>query len=533
MRVRGGERCVTQWGGVAEPRALHQNDGCNINRRNLLKAAAFAAGAATMSVGEGRAAVRPKDALALTATEAVAAIRRGDITAEAYAKTLLARAEAFKRLNAYIVLNRSGLLAAARAVDVERSKGGTLGRLAGLPLLVKDNINTKGLPTTAGTKGLADNRPKHAAPALVPLLAAGAAVMAKMNMHELAFGITSSNSAFGFVENPYDTATIPGGSSGGTAAGIAARMAPAGLGTDTGGSVRIPPALCGVVGFRPSVDNGHKRYPSKGVVPISHTRDTVGPMGRTVADVALLDSVITGEQEYAPAKLAGLRLGVPRGYFWEDLDSELSAVTDAALVKLRDRGVVLVEADLAGIGELNGKISFPVALYEVGPDLRAYLKGEGDAISFDQVEAQIASKDVAGAFGGAKTMPKEAYEAAINTYRPQLQKLYADYFAEQKVAAILFPTTPLPARPINKEGDTGKDTVELNGKQVPTFLTYIRNTDPGSNAGIPGLSLPVGLTNSGLPVGLELDGPVNSDRRLLAIGLSLERVFGRLPPPKL
>jgi indoleacetamide hydrolase len=130
-------------------------------------------------------------------------------------------------------------------------------------------------------------------------------------------------------------------------------------------------------------------------------------------------------------------------------------------------------------------------------------------------------------------MPKEAYDAAINTYRPQLQKLYADYFAQQKVAAIVFPTTPLPARPINKEGDTGKDTVELNGKQVPTFLTYIRNTDPGSNAGIPGLSLPAGLTNSGLPVGLELDGPVNSDRRLLAIGLSMERLFGRLPPPKL
>jgi indoleacetamide hydrolase len=533
MRFRGSEWCVTQFELIAELRARYQYDECHINRRDLLKAAALATGAATMSVGQSRAAVRPNDALALTATEAVAAIRRGDITAEAYAKALLARAEAFKNLNACIVLNRSGLLAAARAVDIERRKGGPLGRLAGLPLLVKDNIDTKGLATTAGTRGLADNKPKRDAPALVPLLAAGAAVMAKMNMHELAFGITSTNSAFGFAENPYDTTTIPGGSSGGTAAGIAARMAPAGLGTDTGGSVRIPPALCGIVGLRPSVDNGHKRYPSKGVVPISHTRDTVGPMGRTVADVALLDSVITGGQEYAPAKLAGLRLGVPRGYFWEDLDPELSAVMDAALAKLRDKGVVLVEADLTGIGELNGKLSFPIALYEVGPDLRAYLRSEGGAITFDQVEAQIASKDVAGAFGAAKTIPKEAYEAAVNTYRPQLQKLYADYFAQQKVAAVLFPTTPLPARAINKEGDTGKDTVELNGKQVPTFQTYIRNTDPGSNAGIPGLSLPVGLTNSGLPVGLELDGPVNSDRRLLAIGLSMERLFGRLPPPKL
>jgi indoleacetamide hydrolase len=533
MKFRRSEWCVTQLGLTKEPCARNQYDECHINRRDLLRGAALAAGAATISAGQSGAAVRANDALALTATEAVAAIRRGDITAEAYAKALLARAEAFKHLNAYIVLNRSGLLAAARAIDVERRKGGLLGRLAGLPLLVKDNIDTKGLPTTAGTKGLADNRPKREAPALAPLLAAGAAVMAKMNMHELAFGITSTNSAFGFAENPYDATTIPGGSSGGTAAGIAARMAPAGLGTDTGGSVRIPPALCGVVGLRPSVGNGHKRYPSRGVVPISHTRDTVGPMGRTVADVAMLDAVITGEQEYAPAKLAGLRLGVPRGYFWEDLDPELGAVMDAALAKLRDKGVVLVEADLAGIGELNGKLSFPIALYEVGPDLRAYLKSEGGAITFEQIEGQIASKDVAGAFGAAKTIPKEAYETAINTYRPQLQKLYADYFAQQKVAAVLFPTTPLPARPINKEGDTGKDTVELNGKQVPTFQTYIRNTDPGSNAGIPGLSLPVGLTSSGLPVGLELDGPVNSDRRLLAIGLSMERLFGRLPPPKL
>jgi indoleacetamide hydrolase len=532
MILTGSERDTAPSGPAAKLGDDH-HDELSISRRDLFKAGALAAGAMSLKITRSWAAPAAHDPLMLTATEAVGAIRHGNITAEGYAKALLARAEALKYLNAYITLNRAGLLEAARAVDVARRKGQQLGRLAGLPLLVKDNIDTKGLATTAGTKGLASNRPKHYAPVLTPLLAAGAAVMAKMNMHELAFGITNTNAAFGAAQNPYDTAMIPGGSSGGTAAGIAARMAPAGLGTDTGGSVRIPPALCGIVGFRPSVDNGHKRYASRGVVPISHTRDTVGPMARTVADVALLDSVITGEQGYAPAKLGGLRLGVPRGYFWEDLDGELAAVMDTALAKLRDKGVVLVEGDLAGIGELNGKLSFPIALYEVGPDLRAYIKSEGSTIDFDQIEAQIASKDVTGAFGAAKTIPKEAYEAAVNTYRPQLQKLYADYFAQHKVAAVLFPTTPLPARPINKDGDTGKDTVELNGKEVPTFQTYIRNTDPGSNAGIPGLSLPVGLTKSGLPVGLELDGPVNSDRRLLAIGLSMEQAFGRLPPPKL
>jgi indoleacetamide hydrolase len=357
--------------------------------------------------------------------------------------------------------------------------------------------------------------------------------MAKTNMHELAFGITSTNAAYGAIKNPYNKEMIPGGSSGGTAAGIAARFSPAGLGSDTGGSVRIPPALCGIAGLRPSVGNGNKRYPDRGVVPNSHTRDTVGPMARTVVDLALLDSVITGEAAPQPAVLKGVRLGVPRGYFWEGLDAELAQVMDVALARLRTAGVVLVEANLDGIGDINNKISFPIALYEVGPDLTAYLAAEGGGISFDAVVADIASKDVAGAFAAAKTMPKEAYEAAIKTGRPQLQMLYADYFKTNGVDAVVFPTTPLPARPINTGGDTGKDTVELNGNQVPTFPTYIRNTDPGSNAGIPGLSLPAGLTKSGMPVGLELDGPLGSDQRLLALGMAIETELGPLPAPRI
>jgi Asp-tRNA(Asn)/Glu-tRNA(Gln) amidotransferase A subunit family amidase len=179
------------------------------------------------------------------------------------------------------------------------------------------------------------------------------------------------------------------------------------------------------------------------------------------------------------------------------------------------------------------RLASRIALYEVGPDLTAYLAAEGNGIGFDQVVAGIASKDVAGAFAAAKTIPKEAYDAAIMTGRPQLQKLYANYFKANDVDAVIFPTTPLPARPINPDGDTGKDTVELNGKEVPTFPTYIRNTDPGSNAGIPGLSLPAGLTKSNLPVGLELDGPVGSDQRLLALGLAIETALGVLPPPNI
>ncbi len=507
----------------------------DLTRRHFVKTAVAAASAATATINHpaGAAAATESELQALTASKAVDTIARGEVAAEAYASALLTRAEALKDLNACIALNRDGLLEGARAIDLSRNKGERLGRLAGLPLLVKDNIDAKGLPTTAGTKGLAGNRPKEDAPALSPLLQSGALLMAKTNMHELAFGITSTNAAYGAVKNPYNKVMIPGGSSGGTAAGIAARFSPAGLGSDTGGSVRIPPALCGIAGLRPSVGNGNKRYPDRGVVPISHTRDTVGPMARTVVDLALLDSVITGEAAPQPAVLKGVRLGVPRGYFWEGLDAELAQVMDIAVAHLRTAGVVLVEANLDGIGDINNKISFPIALYEVGPDLTAYLAAEGGGISFDAVVADIASKDVAGAFAAAKTITKEAYEAAIKTGRPQLQMLYADYFKTNGVDAVVFPTTPLPARPINTGGDTGKDTVELNGNQVPTFPTYIRNTDPGSNAGIPGLSLPAGLTKSGLPVGLELDGPLGSDQRLLALGTAIETELGPLPAPRI
>ena len=505
------------------------------NRGPFVKTAVAAASAATAAINQpaGAAADTESELQALTASKAVDAIARGEVTAEAYARALLARAEARKDLDTCIALSRDGVMEGARAIDVSRSKGERLGRLAGLPILVKDNIDAKGLPTTAGTKGLAGNRPKEDAPVLSPLLQSGALLMSKTNMHELAFGITSTNAAYGAVKNPYNKDMIPGGSSGGTAAGIAARFSPAGLGSDTGGSVRIPPALCGIAGLRPSVGNGNKRYPDRGVVPISHTRDTVGPMARTVVDLALLDSVITGEAAPQPAVLKGVRLGVPRGYFWEGLDAELAQVMDIALARLRTAGVVLVEANLDGIGDINNKISLPIALYEVGPDLTAYLAAEGGGISFDAVVADIASKDVAGAFAVAKTMPKEAYEVAIKTGRPQLQMLYADYFKTNGVDAVVFPTTPLPARPINTAGDTGKDTVEFNGNQVPAFPTYIRNTDPGSNAGIPGLSLPAGLTKSGLPVGLELDGPLGSDQRLLALGMAIETELGPLPAPRI
>src|ERR1700687_6245174 len=223
-----------------------------------------------------------------TAAEIVADIRSKKMTAVSAVRAALERAEQLKDLNAFIVLNKDAALAVAARVDA----GERTGALAGLPIVVKDNINTADMPTSGGTPALQNAQPGGNAPSLQKLLKAGVIMIGKANMHELAFGITSTNlSSFaGPVKNPYDTTRIPGGSSGGTSAAIAARIVTCGLGSDTGGSTRVPAALTGTVGLRPSVGNGgaQRRYDDANlVVPISHTRDTVGPMGRTVAEQAL------------------------------------------------------------------------------------------------------------------------------------------------------------------------------------------------------------------------------------------------------
>ena len=479
----------------------------------------------------------PAEQMAMSSSQAVAAIRTGRLSAEAYVNTLLARAEQLKDLNAFITLDRAGALAAARAVDALRSSGAALPSLAGLPIVVKDNINTKNLPTTAGTAALRNVQPKSNAPTLQKLIDAGAIVFGKTNMHELAFGITSTNltSFAGPVKNPYDTTRIPGGSSGGTAVAIAARIVPSGLGTDTGGSTRVPAALCGIVGLRPSVGNGgaERRYDGAGVVPISHTRDTVGPMGRSVADVALLDSVITGSPQASVVPLRGLRIGVPAS-FWDGLDVQVAVVMATARARLQAAGVVFVDVDIPALAEVNAKVSFQLALHEPIADIPAYLAATGvTGIGLAEVAAGVASPDVKGAFGAmlADAFGKD-YDAAMRTHRPRLRSLYDGYFRSGVLDAMLFPTTIAPAAPIDLANGSGKVSVN-GGAAVDTFATFIRNTDPGSNAGIPGLSLPAALTNSGLPVGMELDGPVGSDARLLGIGLAIESLLGTLPAPVL
>src|SRR3954468_11585839 len=508
----------------------------DISRRDvLISSAAAAAGAALPSFAPMSSAMA--QSIPSSAAEIIAAIRAKKITATAVTKAAIERAEQLKDLNAFIFLNKDGALAAAAEIDEGRS-GPFAGPLAGLPIVIKDNINTADMPTSGGTPALHDAQPGSNAPSFQALFRAGAVIIGKTNLHELAFGITSTNlSPFaGAVKNPYDKTRIPGGSSGGTAVAIAAGVVPCGLGTDTGGSTRIPAALTGTVGLRPSVGNGglQRRYNDGNLVlPISHTRDTVGPMGRTVADVALLDSVITGTVMAQLESLRGKRFGIPAS-FWSGLDRELEAIARAACDKLSAAGVELIEADIPDLFEQNSKVSFPVALHEPIDDFPAYLAASGiEGVTLADIAAMIASPDVAGAFGAITADAfGAAYQDAMSVQRPALQQLYADYFRDHRLDGLLFPTTIAPAPLIDIEKGSGEMSIN-GGTPVPVFESIIRNTDPGSNAGLPGLSLYAGMTASGLPVGIEIDGPVGSDGKLLGLGLAIEAILGTAPAPKM
>ena len=444
---------------------------------------------------------------------------------EAAARASLQKASENKGLNAFIHIDEDETIKLAVESDSRRKKGKSKGPLDGVLLVVKDNIHVAGMPNTAGTPALKGFVPKHDAPVIERLKNAGAIILGKTNMHELAFGISSYNSAFYEkhvgVRNSHDIERMAGGSSGGTAAAIGAGIVYGGLGTDTGGSSRIPAALNGIVGFRPTVG----RYPQAGITPISHTRDTVGALAVDVRSAALLDSVMSGEKMVnSAAEKKGLRLGVSN-VFLKNIEPEIKALWEKALTAVKNAGAVVVETDASEILRLNALIGFPVALYEANTDMRSYLKKYAIGKSIEELAAEIASPDVAqtyknlvipeklpGPDGLVNSAP--VYSVAIKTHRPMLIKEYEKLFANHQLDALIFPTTPAVA----KKADEKSSSLE-------NFLLFIQNTDPGSNAGMPGLSIPMGQTKDSLPAGLEIDGLPGSDSKLLSIGLALEEIF--------
>jgi mandelamide amidase len=505
-----------------------------VSRRQFILAASAAAAAGAAGCRSGGPSTTPAlnsaELVELSAVDAVATLTRGNVTAERYASALLSQCERGKPLNAFITLERERVLEAARAADRRRSSGAKLGPLHGLPIPVKDSVNTRDLPTTAGTPALRDFRPKEDAPIVHILVDAGAIVLGKTNLHELSFGWTSNNLAFGAVHNPYDPSRIPGGSSGGTAVAVAARMAPLGVAEDTEGSIRVPAAMCGIAGFRPTTT----RYPSAGVVPITTLFDQVGPHARSVGDLALFDSVASGDwRPIRPTELKGVKLGVSRGYWFSDLDSEVERITSEALRKLQDAGVELVEAEVPNLARLIRLTTVQIQNHDVGNALKKYLEDYHASVTFNQIVAQ-ASADVKGDFeryvlpGGKFFVPDAVYQTARDVHLPKLRETFRDYFARTGVAAVVFPATMVPPTLIGQDVE-----VVIGGKKLPFETAVSRNIAPGSTAGLPGLVLPAGLTSGGLPIALEFDGPSGADRALLALGSSVEHILGHLPGPTL
>jgi mandelamide amidase len=315
------------------------------------------------------------------------------------------------------------------------------------------------------------------------------------------------------VRNPHDPRLIAGGSSGGSAAAVAAGVVPVALGADTAGSVRIPAALCGCVGFRPTMG----RYPGDGVIPLSATRDTVGPITRTVADAALVDELVTGRRG-VPAELVGRR---PRAYFYDDLDAETAAVVDDALGLLSDAGAELVETRIADLEELTAPHSLALTLREWPRELGTHLARHRCPVTIGEVVDAMAGPVERGWLADqlwGDAVPATHHVEILERVRPKLVARYAECVRRDHLDALVLPTTRLPARPIGQD-----DEVEINGHPVGTRDAFLRNTDPTAFAGLPSISVPAGLTASGLPVGLSFDGLPGTDTALLALAAAFER----------
>jgi mandelamide amidase len=470
--------------------------------------------------------MRPSTALIeLSARAAVSLMRNGDLRAEDYASALLVQAQTRHALNAFRCLDADAVLEAAVLADRQRFSGATLGLLHGLPIPIKDSVNSRALPTSNGTAALRDFRPAADAEILRRLLAQGALLMGKTNLHELSYGWTSNNPTFGAVHNPYDPTRIPGGSSGGAGAVVAARIAPLALAEDTQGSIRVPASMCGVAGLRPS----YGRYPGEGLMALTLDRfDQAGPLARHVDDLLLFDSAVTGEDGPCPARhLPGTRIGLPRSML-AGLDPAVAEVIQASCQRLRDAGAILVELDLPDVISLATDVAMTIIGYETLPAVTAYLATYQTGLAFGDLVAQAGldlQQTLHAVALGTHRPPVAEYQRALQVQaliRLSIEQVHAEF----GLAALLFPAILIPAPRIGED-----EIVMINGRSVPFWFAMARNTSLGSCASMAGLVLPGGLTTAGLPVGIEFSSPYGTDRALLALGLSLEAALGPIPAP--
>jgi indoleacetamide hydrolase len=460
---------------------------------------------------------------------AAAAIRNGDITSEAYSSTLLDRARRYSDLNSFITIDEPAVLEAAREADKARAAGSTA-PLLGVPLAVKDSYLTRGLRTTIGMGMLEKFVPTEDANTVRAIKDAGGIVFGKNNLVEMSYGLTGDNAGFGQVKNPYGDAHVPGGSSSGSGASVAARLVPAALGGDTVGSIRVPASLCGVVGFKPTTG----RWNREGVVPISHTLDTTGVFARSVEDCALIDQVITkspAAMRSNRADLKGTKFAYAPRQYLALVDPEVEAHFKDTLRRLRDAGAEVIEIDLGeDFRSLAERATWNIFFHETMPDISEFLAQKKLPVSFDQIYDKLKSeiKDLWTEMvlpSGSAFTSEETYKAALHVERPEIQRRFAEIFAHHRADAFVFPTTPCVAPSIEH-----RMQFTIAGHDV-SYLVLAQNTVPTSGAGLPGVSVPIGQSNNNLPIGIEIDGAHGADRALLGLAQRVQTIIGYLPAP--
>ena len=459
------------------------------------------------------------DDLVFAGIEEVAGwIRDGRVTSAGLTRIVLDRiATHDPTLKSYISVTAEAALEAARRADRELKAGHDRGPLHGIPIAVKDLYATKGVPTTFGSPLYADWVPDFDATVVERLRDAGAVILGKTNLHELAYGTTSNNAHYGAVRNPWDTACHPGGSSGGSAAAVAAGLAYLALGSDTGASIRQPAHCCGIVGLKPTFG----RVSKFGALPLAWSMDHVGPMTRTVKDPARALQVLAGHDprdagsvdrpvpDYAAALdggVHGLRIGVARAYFFEDCDAEVTARVEAAVAVLRDLGATVVDRDLA---DMDGAAA--AGTVTIASEAAAFHAHDLDN------RPEAISEELRATLEVGRHYPAYQYVQA-QRLRRRLAGLVADTMAD--LAAVVMPTSPLPTTPID-------DTPPAHG------LIRHRNTVPFNLLGLPAISVPCGFTGAGLPVGLQIVGHPFDEETILGIAHAYEQATDwhtRRPP---
>jgi aspartyl-tRNA(Asn)/glutamyl-tRNA(Gln) amidotransferase subunit A len=464
--------------------------------------------------------------LDLTLVDAAALIGRRDVSPVELVDACLERIEATNDvLRAYISVYADAARTVAKAQESMLAAGVRLGPLHGIPIALKDNVALAGLPTTAGSKILADWIPDEDATVAARLKGAGAVIVGKTNMHEFAWGGTTANPHYGFCRNPWDTERFPAGSSGGSGAAVAARTCLGAIGTDTGGSIRLPSSVNGITGIRPTIG----RVSNHGVVPLAWSMDTVGPMARSVHDCALMFGVVAGHDpkddgsaavptaDYTADLRLGvrrLRIGVIPGYFFDHLQPAVLESVQAALSTLEELGAVVVDVD---VEHIHGNISAQLTVESCEPStyhqgwLRERPEDYGDDVRLllELGELHLAT-----------------HYLQAQRYRTVLRRQFLDAF--KHVDVFICPTLPFTATPI------GETTVAIEeGVEEDMLSAIMQYTGVPSLTGLPSLAVPCGFDGDGLPIGMQVIGRPFDEATLFRVGAAYQDAtdFHRRRPP--